>query len=93
MQHHSYKELIDLNNRSAHAMSFLVAGAIALIGFGFLQHSLPAFLLSIVFLLNLAAEFRAYKESIRNEVKAAKLHELMQQLTTDSQEKQNNRVS
>ncbi|TWT01124.1 hypothetical protein [Planomicrobium sp. CPCC 101079] len=85
MNKHTFKELKQLNTNSAHAMGFLVAGIVALLGYGFYQASFPAFLLAGVFSLNLILESRAYKASIKDELKAAKLHELMKQLTrTDS---------
>jgi hypothetical protein len=86
MKNYTFKELKQLNTNSAHAMGFLVAGILALLGYGFYQHSLPAFLLAAVFTLNLIVESRAYKESIKDELKAAKLHDLMKQLTESSKD-------
>ncbi|TWT28248.1 hypothetical protein [Planomicrobium sp. CPCC 101110] len=93
MENHTFKEIKQLNTNSAHAMGFLMAGIIALLGYGFYQQSLPAFLLAGVFTLNLILESRAYKTSIKNELKAAKLHELMNQLANDSSTKQDERLS
>ena len=93
MQKLTFKELKQLNTNSAHAMGFLAAGIIALLVIGFQQQSLPAFLLAGVFTLNLILESRAYKESIKDELKAAKLHDLMKQLTKDSQKEQDERIS
>ncbi|MDN7241174.1 hypothetical protein QWY14_05195 [Planococcus sp. N028] len=93
MQKKTFKELKQLNTNSAHAMGFLVAGTLALLVIGFLQHSLPAFLLAVVFTLNLILESRAYKASLQDEEQAAKLQDLMNQLTKKPHKEQDERTS
>lgn len=86
MKNETFKKLKQLNSNSADAMGFLTAGIITLLAYGFYQHSLPAFLLAAVFTLNLIAESRAYKASLKDELKAAKLNNLMKQLTESSKD-------
>lgn len=86
MQKHILEELKTQNNNSAKAIGFLSAAIIALIAWGFINASLPAFLLASVFIFNLMAESKAYKKSCTDELKAAESNNLMMHLTN----KQNN---
>ncbi|PSL42038.1 hypothetical protein B0H99_101286 [Planomicrobium soli] len=93
MENTTFQELKRLNTNSAHAMGFLVAGIIALFAVGFQQQSVPAFLLAGVFTLNLILESRAYKESLKNEMIAAKQNNLMKHLSNETMNKQDKTLS
>lgn len=82
MQQFNLEELKKQNKHSAKAMGFLFAAILGLLAYGFMQNSLPAFLLSGFFTFLLFAESKAYKTNCKNEQHAAKRHELMEQLTS-----------
>lgn len=75
MNHFTIKEIKEQNSKSAQAIGFLVAAIIASLAYGFIQLSLPAFLLAGVFSINLFLETREYKKSYKIELEAAKYNE------------------
>lgn len=65
------KEIKEQNSKSAKAIGFLFAAILASLSWGFYQESLPAFLLTGVFLVLVAAESREYKKSYQIEIESA----------------------
>lgn len=85
---HKLDELKEQNIKSAKAMSFLIAGIIALLVWGFQLDSLPAFLLAAFFAVTLIAESQVYRKSQTAQQKAEQLEELFSQLTETRSRKQ-----
>ncbi|UJF27345.1 hypothetical protein [Planococcus sp. 107-1] len=75
MNHFSITEIKERNSKSAQAIGFLIAGILAALVYGIIQLSLPAFLLALVFAVNLSLETREYKKSYKIELEAAKYNE------------------
>lgn len=75
MNDFSIKEMKERNSKSAQAIGFLIAGIIAALVYGSIQLSVPAFLLAIVFGINLFLETREYKKSYKIELEAARYSE------------------
>lgn len=69
------EEIKQQNSKSARAIGFLAAAIIASLAWGFLQSSLPAFLLAGVFSLIMFAETREYKKSYKIELEVTKLND------------------
>lgn len=75
MNRYTIEEIKEQNSKSAKAIGFLFAAIAVSLVWGFLQDSLPAFLLSGVFSLIMFAETREYKKSYQIELEAAKLED------------------
>ncbi|CEG24081.1 hypothetical protein BN1080_03100 [Planococcus massiliensis] len=75
MNHFSITEIKERNSQSAQAIGFLIAGILAALVYGIVQLSVPAFLLVLVFAINLFLETREYKKSYKIELEAAKYNE------------------
>ncbi|RNF41188.1 hypothetical protein EEX84_02230 [Planococcus salinus] len=93
MHQQNYEEIKKRNGNSAKAMGFLFAATIALVGWGFYSSSLPAFLLAGFFMMTLAAESRAYRESIKREKLIEKQKDLLTQLTQQSFKDHTDKIS
>ncbi|MCP2035944.1 uncharacterized membrane protein YjjP (DUF1212 family) [Planomicrobium sp. HSC-17F08] len=75
MNRFTIEEIKEQNSKSAKAIGFLFAAIAVSLVWGFLQDSLPAFLLAGVFSLIMFAETREYKKSYQIEMEAAKLED------------------
>lgn len=75
MNKFNIEEIKKQNSKSAKAIGFLFAAIIVSLGWGFMQNSLPAFLLAGVFSLIMFAETREYKKSYKLELEATKLND------------------